>query len=290
MRWLVTGSTGFIGSHFLGLLDGEEVVTLNARTRLAPQPGGAEHHVGDICDQGLVDTLVGRFRPDRLVHFAAESSVSESFQRPASFVRTNVEGTVCLLDAVRRLSPGTLMVHVSTDEVYGDGLMVKRATSPLAPQNPYAASKAAAEHFIVAYQRAYRLNVAVVRPSNNWGAGQQTPKFIPAALEAKRSGVPMVVHGLDIARDWLCVDDNVKAIFQIAQHGGGVFNVATEELTTLGQILERIGGVPYQVGEERPVSDRRYRVDASATWGLLGWQPTPLSQDPRFDEYVEAET
>ena len=82
----------------------------------------------------------------------------------------------------------------------------------------------------------------------------------------------------------------MRAIFQIANHGGGVFNVATEELTTLGQILDRIGGVPYQVGEERPVSDRRYRVDASATWGLLGWQPTPLSQDGRFDEYVEAET
>lgn len=292
MRWLVTGSTGFIGSHFLGLLDGEEVVTLNARTRLGPQPGGVEDHVGDICDQALVDTLIGRFRPDVLVHFAAESSVSESFQRPASFIRTNIEGTVCILEAIRRLSPKTRMIHVSTDEVYGDGLDIKSVWSPLDPQNPYAASKAAAEHFINAYRRAYGLDVVVVRPSNNWGPGQQTPKFIPAALDAKRTGEPMVVHGLDIARDWLYVGDNVQAIYGIAAERSTrvQFNIATEHLTTLRGVLERIGDVPYQIADERPVSDKSYLIDASSTWEMLGWQPIPLSRDERFDAYVEAET
>ena len=287
MRWLVTGSAGFIGPHFLDLLDGEEVVTLNARTRLGPIPSGVENHVGDITDQALVDTIVGRYRPDMLVHFAAESSVTESYERPLSFVRTNIEGPVVLLEAIRRLSPTTRLVHVSTDEVYGDQIDMAGVGSPLDPQNPYAASKAAAEHFIRAYLRAYPLNVTVVRPSNNWGPGQQLPKFIPTALEAKRSGIPMTVHNLEVSRDWLSVFDNVQAIFELAHLRPGIWNIGTGYLTTLGELLRRIGGVPYTVAEERPDADRAYHVDAGHTWKTLGWSAIPLCQDGRFDEYAK---
>lgn len=284
MRWLVTGSGGFIGNHFLRLLDGEEVVELNAHTRLGPLR--VESHVGDITDQGLVDTLVGRLRPDVLVHFAAETSVTESYARPLSFVRTNIEGPVCLLEAIRRLSPATRLVHVSTDEVYGDQIDRAGANTPMDPQNPYAASKAAAEHFIVAYQRAYRLQVTVVRPSNNWGKGQQPPKFLPSVLEAKRTGVPMVVQDLNISRDWLCVEDNVQAIFELAFERPGIWNISTGHHTTLGQLLDMVGGVPYTIGSERPDADRAYRIDSSHTWKTLGWTPTPITEDPRFGEYV----
>ena len=102
----------------------------------------------------------------------------------------------------------------------------------LHPQNPYAASKAAGEHFVTAYRRAYGMQVTVVRPSNNWGPRQQPPKFIPVALEAKKTGVPMTVHGLDISRDWLCVYDNVKAIRGLVEERPGVWNVTTGQLTS----------------------------------------------------------
>ena len=285
MRWLITGSSGFIGTHFLRLLEGEEVVELNAHTRLGPIR--SESHVGDVTDQALIDTIVGRLLPDVIVHFAAESSVTESYARPKSFVRTNIEGPVCLLEAVRRLSPKTRLVHVSTDEVYGDRTDLAGSNSPLDPQNPYAASKAAAEHFIHAYRRAYHLNVTIVRPSNNWGEGQQLPKFIPAALEAKRTGNPMVVHSLEVARDFLYVGDNVQAIHELALYPiGGVWNIATGYLSTLGEVLERIGDVPYTVAKERPDADRAYHVDASVTWKTLEWAAVPLHSDLRFEEYI----
>lgn len=294
-RWMVTGSSGFIGQRFMRQLKTDDwVLTINTHHHTTPQFEfrGMETVTADITDRTAIETIIGRYQPDIVVAFAAESSVSDSFQRPWSFVNTNIGGPLTIAHAIATQSPHTRMIHISTDEVYGDRRTANH-NELLDPRNPYAVTKAAADHMIDVYRRTYDLDAVTIRPTNNWGWGQALPKFIPAALHAKRTGEPMTLHDPSIRRDWLCVDDNVRAIHEIALADArpfDVFNIATHVTASLAEVLERIGDVPHTIGRDRPIADNAYIVDATATWEWLGWTPTVWADDERFDEYVEANT
>jgi dTDP-glucose 4,6-dehydratase len=242
---------------------------------------------GDIAVSEHVRHVVGDLKPQVIVNFAAESHVDNSYREVSSFTRSNVDGVVVLLEAVRHLAPECLFVQISTDEVYGDGQSSHDAASRLDPQNPYAATKAAAEFMVTSYRRSFDVRTMVTRSSNNWGPRQHPEKFIPAALAAKASGVEMVCHGYDLRRDWLHVQDNARAIYElILTQGEGTWNIATDRQYTLSQILDRIGDVPHQVSPERPGVDVGYWVDSSSTWNVLGWEPQDFMSDDRWDDYV----
>ena len=293
MRWLVTGAAGFIGSHFIELLDGDFLVI--DKLGYASDPSRVPDDslvVGDIANPDLIEQVFSSFRPDVVVNFAAESHVDNSYRQVRTFIRSNIEGVVTLLEACRDLTPDALFVQISTDEVYGDAPYMHTPADPISPKNPYAASKAAAEHLVASYAKAFGLNTLVVRSSNNWGPRQHPEKFVPAALQAKATGRPMVVHGLHLRRDWLYVGDNVRAIRELidlkldGRARAPVWNVATGTQRTLAEILDMIGSVPFTVSPERPGVDVGYWVDADATWDLLGWRPPDIRSDPRWREYV----
>lgn len=297
MRWLVTGGLGFIGSHFADLLasEGEQFLIVDALTYSSnPDLYTDDRVVGDICDNRLMKDVVARYRPDILVNFAAESHVDNSYRSVPTFTRSNVDGVVSLLEAIRDRS--CRFVQISTDEVYGDDSKPHVELDPLRPRNPYAATKAAAEFMVETYARSFGISALITRSSNNWGPRQHDEKFIPAALKAKRTGVPMVVHGYEFQRDWLYVADNVMAIYELSQADPvnpgkcSTYNIATGQQYPLGGILDRIGGVPHIVSPERRGVDVGYSVDPTRTWEFLGWQPPDFMSDTRWEKYVDNST
>lgn len=304
--WFVTGGAGFIGSHFLEHLIEREpsatVVCFDALTYVAnPEvvPPEATLVHGDIRFRHHVADVIRRTYPDFVVNFAAESHVDNSYSQVGLFTETNVNGVAVIADVLKSTPDiDPLFVQISTDEVYGDsewgdqvpGSADPVVARPLNPQNPYAATKAAAEFILNSFARSFGLRTMVTRSSNNWGPRQHPEKFIPAALRAKATGEEMVVHGYDYRRDWLNVQDNVRAIYElITRAGTGTWDIATGEQHTLYDVLTRIGNVPHTVRNDRPGVDKGYWVDASATWDFLGWEPQDLMSDPRWDDYVAAE-
>ncbi|MEV3860385.1 dTDP-glucose 4,6-dehydratase [Streptomyces sp. NPDC050095] len=293
-RLLVTGGAGFIGSAYVRALlgpagpRGVSVTVLDALTyagsltRLDAVHGDPRLTFvhGDVCDARLVDRLAGQH--DELVHFAAESHVDRSIVSGAAFTTTNVLGTQTLLDAALRHGLHTF-VQVSTDEVYGD-LPSGAATedSPLNPNSPYAASKAAADHLALAHHRTHGLDVRVTRCSNNFGPYQHPEKLIPRFLAALLSGgtVPVYGDGLQI-RDWLHVDDHVRGIelVRTAGRAGRTYNIGGgTSLTNLDlthRLLALCGAGPDRVRHvtDRKGHDRRYAVDHTRITEELGYRP-----------------
>ncbi|MGA1170449.1 MAG: dTDP-glucose 4,6-dehydratase, partial [Ilumatobacteraceae bacterium] len=226
MRYLVTGGAGFIGSHYVrSLLDGSlgsdvaHITVLDKLTyagNLANLSGVVDDPrysfvQGDICDGQLLDEVIPGH--DVVINFAAETHVDRSISGPQDFVMTNVVGTQSLFDACRRHSTPRV-VHIGTDEVYGSiesGSWTE--DSPLEPNSPYAASKAAAEMLVRAYHRTYGMNVSSTRCSNNYGPYQYPEKVIPLFVTNLIDGlnVPLYGDGLNV-RDWLHVDDHVRGI------------------------------------------------------------------------------
>ncbi|WP_322819231.1 dTDP-glucose 4,6-dehydratase [Tepidiforma sp.] len=293
MRALVTGGCGFIGSHVVRSLvaDGWEVINLDRMTYAANPANVAEvvRHPryrfvqGDICDGALVRELVGV--ADVVLNFAAETHVDRSLLDPGVFVRTDVEGVVMLLEALRE-RPGTALVHMSTDEVFGSipAPLEAREDRAFAPSSPYAASKAAAELMIRAYAETYGMAVTVVRCCNVFGPRQHLEKFIPLFTMRALAGEPMPLYGDGMQeREWLYVDDLVEAVRLVleglptvagvrAVHVGSgerVANRATAEMICdlLGRPRELITPVA-----DRPGHDRRYALDSSRM-RELGWAP-----------------
>ncbi|MEU6486747.1 dTDP-glucose 4,6-dehydratase [Streptomyces sp. NPDC046887] len=293
-RVLVTGGAGFIGSHYVRTLlgptgpDDVSVTVLDRltyagnRANLAPV---ADHPAltfvhGDIRDADLVDRLAADH--DDLVHFAAESHVDRSILGAAEFVRTNVLGTQTLLDAALRHRMRTF-VHISTDEVYGSidtGSWTE--SEPLAPNSPYAASKASADLLALAYHRTHGLDVRVTRCSNNYGPYQFPEKVIPLFTTRLLEGgtVPLYGDGSNV-RDWLHVDDHVRAVEAVRVRGraGEVYNIGggteltNRELTTL--LVGACGADWSQVVhvEDRKGHDRRYSVDWTKIREELDYRP-----------------
>jgi dTDP-glucose 4,6-dehydratase len=284
MRILVTGGAGFIGSHYVrSLLNGslgtdiEAVTVLDKLTyagnldNLAPIADDPRYSFvhGDIGDPSTLDAALPGH--DAVVNFAAETHVDRSIDGPAAFITTNVVGTQTLLDACLR--HGTpRVVHIGTDEVYGsidEGSWTE--DSPLLPNSPYAASKAAAELLVRAYHRTYGVNVSSTRCSNNYGPYQYPEKVIPLFVTNLVRGrkVPLYGDGGNV-RDWLHVDDHCRGIQLVVERGepgqayniGGGAELANHELTRL--ILERMGrdwDEWVQPVADRLGHDRRYSVD-----------------------------
>jgi len=305
VRYLVTGGAGFIGSHYVrSLLEGSlgaevaGVTVLDKLTyagNLANLAAVAEDSrysfvQGDICDGAVLDAVVPGH--DVVVNFAAETHVDRSIAGPQDFVVTNVVGTQALLDACRRHAIPRV-VHIGTDEVYGSidsGSWTE--DSPLLPNSPYAASKAAAELLVRAYHRTYDMSVSSTRCSNNYGPHQFPEKVIPLFVTNLIDGikVPLYGDGLNV-RDWLHVDDHVRGIQMVVERGepGAAYNIGGGVELTNRQLTERIlehmgcswdewvDYVPDRLGH-----DRRYSVDDSRL-RALGYAPSRS-----FDEAIDA--
>ena len=293
-RLLVTGGAGFIGSNFvhwaLRRWPDVHVVNLDALTyagnlaNLAGIEDGDRYTFvrGDIVDSDLLDRIMGT-GVDTVINFAAESHVDRSLMSSEPFVRTNVVGTQQLLDASRRHAVGRFL-QVSTDEVYGslgaEGLFTE--TTPLSPNSPYSASKAAADLLCRAYHHSFGFPVMISRCSNNYGPYQFPEKVIPLFVTNLFEGrkVPLYGDGLNV-RDWIYVEDHCAALGAILEKGtpGEVYNVgADRELTNL-ELTRRIiaacgkdeGFIEYV--KDRPGHDRRYAIDSTKVRTELGWTP-----------------
>ena len=309
---LVTGGAGFIGTNFV--LDslagnGSPVVNLDKLTyagnleNLASLEGDPKHVFvrGDVCDRELLDRLLAEHRPSAVVHFAAESHVDRSIHGPGEFVRTNVQGTFTLLEAVRAYW-GALageekerfrFLHVSTDEVYGslgpdDPPFAE--TNPYQPNSPYSASKAASDHLVRAYHHTYGLPTLTTNCSNNYGPWQFPEKLIPLVIANALAGKPLPIYGDGMnVRDWLYVGDHCAAIRRVLEAGrpGEVYNVGGWNempnlviVRTICALLDEL--VPDPAGprerlitfvKDRPGHDRRYAIDARKIERELGWRP-----------------
>jgi dTDP-glucose 4,6-dehydratase len=309
---LVTGGAGFIGANFV--LDwiaetGEPVLNLDALTyagnleSLKSLQGDARHVFvkGDICDRALLDRLLAEHRPRAVVHFAAESHVDRSIHGPGAFIKTNIEGTYTLLEAVRThwaALPASekeafRFHHVSTDEVYGSLKPTDPAfteTNTYEPNSPYSASKAASDHLVRAWHHTYGLPVLTTNCSNNYGPYHFPEKLIPLMIVNALAGKPLPVYGDGMqVRDWLYVKDHASAIRTVLARGrpGETYNVGgwnerpnIEIVRSICALLDEMR--PDPAGSyarlvthvtDRPGHDRRYAIDARKIERELGWRP-----------------
>ena len=308
---LVTGGAGFIGCNFVRQLLRDTgvrtVVTLDLLTyagrleNLSDLGTEPRHEFvrGDIRDRELVERLLREQRIDTIVHFAAESHVDRSIASPAAFVETNVIGTYVLLDVARAVwlderkwtATDCRFHHISTDEVYGSlGLGDPAFTedTPYAPNSPYAASKAAADHLVRSYDRTYRLPVVTTNCSNNYGPYQHAEKFIPTVIHACLEGRPIPVYGDGgNVRDWLYVEDHCRGIDLVLRRGrlgetyviGGRTERRNSDIATLicGVVADLTGRPREELVRlityvtDRPGHDRRYAINPAKIQRELGW-------------------
>ncbi|MEG0682285.1 MAG: dTDP-glucose 4,6-dehydratase [Raoultibacter sp.] len=307
--YLVTGGAGFIGSNFVTfLLNRASDVRIINVDKLS-YAGNLDNLAGvmadkrhifcceDICDAPAMRALFARYQPDYVVNFAAESHVDRSIETPEVFERTNVGGTLTLLEAALHTwreavggFAGRKFVQISTDEVYGSlgALGFFTEESPLAPRSPYSASKASADCFVAAYASTYGLPINITRCSNNYGPYQFPEKLIPLVITNALQGAPVPVYGDGLnVRDWLYVEDHCRAIQRVIEDGvaGEVYNVGGSNECSNRALVQRIvaylschvdpaineGLITYV--KDRLGHDRRYAIDAKKIQHTLGWQP-----------------
>ncbi|EFQ63922.1 dTDP-glucose 4,6-dehydratase [Pseudomonas fluorescens WH6] len=311
---LVTGGAGFIGSAVVRHLINEnhsvanlDLLTYAGNTdSLASVENSSRYQFfkTDIGDGPALDQIFMTFRPDAVMHLAAESHVDRSIDGPADFIRTNIVGTYTLLEAARRYWSALAsdaknrfrFHHVSTDEVYGDldgpdSLFTE--TTPYAPSSPYSASKASSDHLVRAWQRTYGLPVLVTNCSNNYGPYHFPEKLIPHVILNAIHGRPLPVYGDGLqVRDWLFVEDHARALCEVLCRGavGETYNIGghnektnIEVVETLCALLEELapdkpaGVERYRdlitFVKDRPGHDLRYAIDAGKIARELGWKP-----------------
>jgi dTDP-glucose 4,6-dehydratase len=311
--WLVTGGAGFIGSNFVlrqrqakaaRIINLDNLTYAGNLNNLAELRQDADHIFkhGDIANRELLQSLLGQFRPQAVVHFAAESHVDRSIQSPERFIETNIVGTFHLLDEVRQYWQGLpendqnnfRFLHISTDEVYGSLGPEEPAfteTTLYRPNSPYSASKAASDHLVRAYHKTYGLPILITNCSNNYGPWQFPEKFIPLmilqALEGK--ALPIYGDGQNV-RDWLYVTDNCDAVQLVLEKGrvGESYNIGGQSEKTNLQVVSVLGAILDQLFPEsrsvphtslitfapdRPGHDRRYAMDITKIKQELGWTP-----------------
>ena len=309
MRVIVTGGAGFIGSAVVRQLvldKGYEVLNVDALTYAGYLPSlkAAEGKPNyrflhaDICDRTAMQQAISGFRPDRIMHLAAESHVDRSITGAADFIQTNVVGTFTLLEAARDywaaledgLKDAFRFLHVSTDEVYGslgnDGLFTEQTAYD--PSSPYSASKASSDHLAVAWHRTYGLPVVVSNCSNNYGPYHFPEKLIPLTILNALSGERLPVYGKGAnVRDWLYVEDHARALDLIAERGrvGETYNVGGRNERRNIDVVCRICSVLDDLAPanrpreeliefvtDRPGHDARYAIDATKLETELGWR------------------
>lgn len=313
--FFITGGAGFIGSALIRFLINEtnhkvinfDKLTYAGNLESLKSIDASERYFfvqGDICDRSLLCELLSLHQPDFIMHLAAESHVDRSIDGPSEFIKTNITGTYELLEAARTFFTSLdkqkqsifRFHHISTDEVYGDlgdsGLFTEE--SLYKPSSPYSASKASSDHLVRAWHRTFGLPAIITNCSNNYGPYHFPEKLIPLiilnAIEGK--SLPVYGNGLQV-RDWLYVDDHVRALYKVASEGsiGETYNIGgfnekknIEVVTTICEHLNKIvHNKPSGVSdfkklitfvEDRPGHDTRYAIDATKIKKELGWQPS----------------
>lgn len=313
MRFLITGGAGFIGSALIRFILKQTHHTvlnvdkltyagnLESLQEVEQYPNYQFKHI-DICDKDQISESVRSFKPDIIMHLAAESHVDRSIDGPAEFIQTNIVGTYTLLEVARKywlelendVKDKFRFHHISTDEVYGDlGSTTDFFTesTSYAPSSPYSASKASSDHLVRAWHRTYGLPVIITNCSNNYGPYHFPEKLIPLiilnALEAKP--LPVYGNGQQV-RDWLFVEDHARALYKVVTEGcvGEAYNIGgnnekknIEVIETICKILDvlkpQANGQSYKelitFVKDRPGHDLRYAIDATKIKKELGWSP-----------------
>ncbi len=300
-RILVTGAAGFMGSAFVRYLfdkgDFEKVVSYDLLTKagkienLSPVTEDPRHLFvkGDICNGPLVEELIRTHNIDTIVHFAAESHVDTSIANPKLFFRTNVEGTLTLLEIVRRF-PKIHFHHISTDEVYGS---IEEGTfseeSPYRPNSPYAASKASSDHICRSYFKTYGCSITISHASNNYGPCQHEEKFIPKMISHCLAMKKLPIYGTGAqVREWLFVEDHADAVWTIVNRGKGgeSYNIGSQNnwrnIDLLHFLIEKVAKKKGESRElleklisfapDRPGHDFRYALSSKKLKDQLGWE------------------
>lgn len=305
---LVTGGAGFIGSNFVRMMLEQEryrIINLDALTYAGSKDnldGVMTHrnHIfihGDICDRALVKEIFEKYEIDGVINFAAESHVDRSINRAEEFIRTNIMGTLVLLEEAkthwktepnnpysRQYKEGVRFLQISTDEVYGSlgesGVFTEE--SPLLPNSPYAASKTSADLMVRAFYHTHGMPVLITRCSNNYGKYQFPEKLIPFMVLQALQKKPLTVYGDGKqVRDWIHVDDHCDAVLTVFERGkiGEVYNIGGNNEKTNLQIVKRIlqhlemdESLICHVAD-RPGGDFRYAMDNAKITAELGWSP-----------------
>lgn len=320
MRILITGGAGFIGSALIRyLLQHSDYVLANvdclsyagnlqSLESVTPHPRYIFYQ-HDITDAVAMESVLTEFQPDALMHLAAESHVDRSISGAAPFIQTNIVGTYVLLESARQYWLQLPLAkqrtfrfhHVSTDEVYGDlgpnhnqDLFTEQ--TPYAPSSPYSASKASADHLVRAWHRTYGLPILISNCANNYGPYQHPEKLIPKMILNALAHQPLPIYGDgQQIRDWLYVDDHVRALRCVLEHGqvGHTYHIGANEehtnmdiVTQLCQLLDELqpwqsttdaASSSYQdliqFVDDRPGHDVRYAIDATKIKNELGWRP-----------------
>ncbi|MCO7124193.1 dTDP-glucose 4,6-dehydratase [Sporolactobacillus shoreicorticis] len=295
MNLLITGGAGFIGSNFIHYMltahPNDQIINLDLLTyagnleNLCSVSAHQNYHFihGNICNKSLIEKIIDQFHIDSIINFAAESHVDRSIDQPGLFVKTNVLGTQILLDAAKK-HQFRKYIQISTDEVYGsldsDGSFTEK--SPLAPNSPYAASKASADLLTRAYFKTFGLNINITRCSNNYGPYQFPEKLIPLIITNAIEDQVLPVYGDGAhVRDWIYVSDHCVAIDQVLHHGkpGEIYNIGADHelhnIDLVKHILDQLHK-PYdkiKYVSDRPGHDRRYAINTSKIRSDLNWQP-----------------
>ena len=308
MKILVTGGCGFIGSNFIKkqiinnyntILNYDKLTYAGNKNNLT-KIRNSEYYTfikGDICNSKLISDTINNFRPDILVHFAAESHVDRSIDKPLNFIDTNIIGTSVLLESslkyLKKINKPFRFIHVSTDEVYGSLDDVGKFTelSPYNPSSPYSASKASSDFLVKSWFRTYDFPSIITNCSNNYGPYQFPEKLIPLIITNCFDEKPLPVYGSgENIRDWLYVDDHCNAINMIISKGilGNTYNIGGNNeiknidiVTTICSILDKVK--PRQNNKlysdlikyikDRPGHDFRYAIDSTKIKNEIGWEP-----------------
>ena len=294
---LVTGGCGFIGSNFLKIMVPKYKQTKFLNIDKLTYAGKYENVIKinhfknysflklDICNYTKLQKVIKKFKPGIVVHFAAESHVDNSIKSPGEFMKSNILGTYNIL---RSINKNVFLIHISTDEVYGDILNGRSSENyPYQPSSPYAASKAASDHLVSSYIRTYNLSAIVTNCSNNYGPKQHPEKLIPKLIYNILNNKPLPLYGKGTnSREWIYVKDHCEALFKVFQKGkiGEFYNIGSNKNLNNLQVCNKLIKVSKKISpigdkvkinfvKDRPGHDTRYALNSNKIIKKLKWKP-----------------